>query len=216
MKKGCLVIVSILLVLNLFAQKITIPLQSLDFNAEDINRTDSLDNKHGLWVEQNDNFMQFAMYKHGIKDGISWYLERPANGIQYQFSGFANFSNGVPTSIEYVTSYDDKRNVHYVYLIDSISTISDRFVNVCHHYYICHPSKLIQGYQKEYHNGKLHSEGWLISPIEDGFILESSKVGEWIYYDESGSIINTTDETLCPIEANDSLQVVDNEALISR
>lgn len=176
MKKSVIVIVALLMSVLSFSQQ-----------AESgYNKYDENGNKTGLWITQDEYRKNFANYKNGNKDGVSYNLDTDDGTLDY----FVRYSNG--ELVDFYCFYDTGglayRMFDFMEFEIELKTPYKGYTWDKAPDRICHSVDY-------YPNGNIKSEGdiifWSDSDIEIDFI----EYGEWKYYNEDGTLKEKREKT---------------------
>lgn len=144
----------------------------LIIDPDNINSKNNSNNKHGLWITENDTYINITTYNNGKKDGVEsiYYKKNKTLELNYTFT----YNKGFLTNA-------------IMYNNGKVYSVIENIRNNCS-YLTADTIFKFSGFCKDFDdNGRIEAEGMMV--FGDELEIDFENVGKWKIYDENGSFI---------------------------
>jgi len=143
--------------------------------ADKTNQLNSQGQKEGLWVEDDENDIDYIYFHNGEANGMFYRIKKCNNSLTW----FGELSNGEYVGTYYIFS-------DYGHLIFACNNFTKNTDSISLSNIVPESKCYCINY---YPNGFVESEGFLL--FSDSPSFDSFEYGEWKYYDENGKLTET-------------------------
>lgn len=134
-----------------------------------INKTDSNDQKNGLWLYENEVCIFLTTYRKGMKDGVEIVFRKRRN----------------PISLDFLIIYRDSLMTDFIMLNNGMVEATTQNIRTNEDYPEFKKIFPFVGYDRSYEDGRIKYEGDIL--LGEEWEIDVEEIGEWKTYDEEGN-----------------------------